>query len=104
MIDLTQKLLELDKESVKALHAAEAAGMRGKKEADLRFEQKMEEARQLFEKQKDDDLEQLSKMLDGEREKAAEALHKKMAFFRENVNIDQLVEHLVKEAKDRICR
>ena len=104
MMDLTQKLLELDGESIKALHSAEVTGMKLKKEADLRSEQKMEEARQLFEKQKKDDLERLSKMLDGGREKAAEALHKKMAFFRENVNIDQLVEHLLKEAKDRICR
>lgn len=103
MIDLTQKLLELDKKSIKALQSTGTAAMQMKKEADFHFEQKMKETEQRFEAQRERDLEELSQMLEAEKEKAVDTLHRKMTAFHENVDIDRLVEHLAAMAKERIC-
>jgi len=103
MVDLTEKLLELDRESVKVLHAAEAAAMKAKQEADLHSEKKMEEVQEQFEREKERNLRQLSEMLAEERKKAIDTLQRKQTAFQENVDIEQLVEHLAAVAKDRIC-
>lgn len=104
MIDLTQKILSLDSESALEFNHANAVSIEAKREADLRAEQQMEEAQQLFEKQKNSESEQLAKRLKTDRKRAIDTLQKKMELFDKDIEIDSLVEHLVAVAKDRICR
>jgi len=104
MIDLTQKILSLDLETALELNNANAVSMEAKREADLRAEQQMEEAQQLFEKQKNSESNLLAKSVKEDRERAINNMQQKMEAFDKDVEIDELVEHLVSVAKDRICR
>jgi len=104
MIDLTQKILSLDLEAASELNSANAVSMEAKREADLRAEERMEEAQQLFEKQKDNEVQQLSKSVKEDQQRAIRNMQQKMEAFDKDIEIDKLVEHLVSVAKDRICR
>lgn len=104
MIDLTQKILSLDLEAALELNNASAVNMEAKREADLRAEQLMKEAQQLFEKQKKSEAQQLAKSVKEDRKRAIDNLQQKMETFDKGVEIDTLVEHLVTVARDRICR
>ncbi len=104
MIDLTQKILSLDKEFALELTNANTVNMEAKREADLHAEHQMEKAYQLFEKQKNSEAIQLVKNIKENRELAIENLQKKMKTFDKEVEIDALVEDLLTMAKDRICR
>lgn len=103
MIDLTQQILSLDAEVASELNHANAVSMEAKREADLHAEQSIEEAQQLFEKEKNSEAQQLAKSVKENRERAIENLQQKMEAFDNDVEIDALVEHLVGMAKDRIC-
>jgi uncharacterized FlaG/YvyC family protein len=104
MIDLTQKILSLDVEATLELNHANTVSMEAKREADLRAEQRMEEAKQLLEKQKNSEAEQLAKSVKEDHKRAIDNLQQKMEAFDKDVEIDALVEHLVSVAKGRICR
>jgi len=104
MIDLTQKILSLDLEAALELNNANAVSMEAKREADLRAEQQMEKAKQLFEKQKNSEAKQLAKRVEDDKMRAIDNVQQKMETFDKNVKIDELVEYLLSVAKDRICR
>jgi vacuolar-type H+-ATPase subunit H len=104
MIDLTQKILSLDLEVASELNNANIVSMEAKREADLHAEQQIEEAKQLFEKQKNSEAKQLAKSVEDDRKRAIDNVQQKMETFDENVKIDELVEYLLTVAKDRICR
>ena len=103
MTDLTQKILSLDTEVTLELNTVNAVSVEVKREADLHAYQLMEEAKQLFEKQKINDEKQLVKSVKEDREQATGDLQKKMEAFDENTEINTLVEHLIMVVKDRIC-
>ena len=104
MIDLTQKILSLDTEATLELNNANAVSVETKRETDLRAEQLMEEAQQLFIKEKNSEEKQLVKSVQEDREQANNDLHKKMETFDKDLDLDSLVEHLLMKAKDHICR
>jgi vacuolar-type H+-ATPase subunit H len=104
MIDLTQKILSLDIEATLELNDANAVSMEAKREADLHAEERMQEAKQLFEKQKNSEVKQLAKNIEDDRKRAIDNVQQKMETFDKNVKIDKLVEHLLTVTKDRICR
>lgn len=104
MIDLTQKILSLDLEAASELNHANAVSMEAKREADLHAEERMKEVQKLFEKQKNSEEKELVKSVRKNREIAIGNLQQKMKDFDNNVEIDELVEHLIVVAKDRICR
>ena len=104
MIDLTQKILSLDLETTTELNHANALSMETKREADLHIEQQMEEAQLLFAKQKNSEAKQLAKSVKEDQERAIDNLQQKMETFDKDVDIDNLVEHFLTVAKDRICR
>ncbi len=103
MTDLTQKILSLDTEVTLELNTVNAVSVEVKREADLHAYQLMEEAKKLFEKQKNSEEKQLVKSVKEDREQAAGDLQKKMEAFDENTEINKLVEHLIMVVKDRIC-
>ena len=103
MTNLTQKMLSLDLKAASELNHANAVSIEAKREADFRAEQRMEESQQLFEKQKNSELQQLVKSIKEDHKSATINMQQKMEAFDKDVEIDTLVEHLVSVAKDRIC-
>lgn len=103
MTNFTQKILSLDLKAASELNHTNAVSIEAKREADLRAEQRMEEAQQLFEKQKNSEVQQLVKSIKEDHKRAISNMQQKMEAFDKDVEIDKLVEHLVSVAKDRIC-
>ena len=104
MTDLTQKILSLDLEIASQLNHVNTVSMEAKREADLHAEHQMEEAQQLFEKEKNSDLQELVKSLKANHERAIDTMHQKMEAFDKDLEIDELLEYLLAVAKDRVCR
>lgn len=103
MTDLTEKILLLDLEVTSAFKDAKIASMEAKHSADRYAEEKMEEAKEAFEKEKKGETQALEKSFDEKMKSAKYRLDEKMKAFDTRVKIDIVVEDLIKVAKERIC-
>ena len=103
MTELTQKLLRLDSQTDEELEASKELAQEVMIKADIRAKEMMSEAQILFEKQKENDLEILSKNLEKKRFLAMEVLKKNMQDFDEHFDISELVERLILVAKEKVC-
>ena len=104
MNDLTQKILDLDSESMGVLKRAEAKAAEMKKKADLSVEKRMKEAEEHFRDEKRHKLDLLHRKHEAEEKKAFMLLDQKMQTFRKDLPIEKVVEALLQEARDHICR
>ena len=103
MTDLTEKILSLDLQSASALQDAEVVSVVAKKNADKNNDHKMKEVQKLFAKEKKSESKALSESLEEERKKARSGLDQKMKTFDEGLNIDAVIDKLVKVTKEGIC-
>ena len=103
MTDLTEKTLLLDLKVTSAFKDAEAASKEAKQSADRYADQKMEEAKEAFEKEKKAQIQALEENFDEKMKSAKYKLDKKMKAFDTRVKIDIVVEALIKVAKERVC-
>lgn len=103
MTDLTEKILSLDSQSTSALQDAELVSAAAKKNVDKDSDHKMKEVQKLFEEEKKRESKVLSKSFEEERKRARSDLDQKMKTFDEGLNIDAVIDELVKVTKEGIC-
>jgi regulator of protease activity HflC (stomatin/prohibitin superfamily) len=103
MTDLTEKILSLDLQSALALQDAKALSAAAKKKADKDKDHKIKEVQKLFEEDKKSETKLHAKRFEEERKKARLNLDQKMKTFDEGLNIDAVIDELVKVTKEGIC-
>ena len=103
MTDLTEKILSLDVQSASALQDAKAVSVAAKKNADKNRDHKMKEVQKLFGEEKKSEVKALSESFSKKEKRARSGLDKKMKTFDEGLDIDAVIDALVKVTKERIC-
>lgn len=103
MTELTQKLLVLDSQTNKELELSKELAQKVMIKADSHAKKMMSEAKEVFNKQKENDIEILSNNLEKKRLLSIEILKKNKQKFDEHFDIDELVKHLILVAKEKVC-
>ena len=104
MMDLTQKIVTLDRECDTKIKKVNSATLEAEREADALAESIKEKKQHLLEEQKNTEAALLMQEMKEVRKKAIAALHQKMEIFNQEVTADKVVEHLLSTARDRVCR
>ena len=103
MTELTQKLLRLDSQTDNEVKKSNKLAQEMMVKADIRAKELMDEAGELLEKQKQNDLKILSENLEKKALLAIDVLEKRKREFDENFDITKLVERLITVAKEKVC-
>ena len=103
MMDLTQKILTLDRECDTKLKNVNSAAREAEIEVETLAASIREEKQLLLEEQKKAKMALLAREMDEAHKIAIAALQKKMKTFNKEVTVDRVVEHLLSVARDRVC-
>jgi len=103
MTELTQNLLELDSTIKEELNMANKLAQEIVIASDVHAKSLMDEARELFDKEKENELEILSNKLEKKRLLAVEELKKNINKFDKDFDITKLVDRLILVAKEKVC-
>ncbi len=102
-MNLTEKILHLDRDALTALKNSKALIVTQKQELDTRFEELQEIQERSFENQKSEDIASLTQKLEREHQKALSALEKKKERFTREFSVDRVVEQLLSTVRDQAC-
>ncbi len=102
-MDLTQKIVALDRECGIKIKKVNSTALELKREADRLAGSTREKKQQLLEEQKNTEAALLAQKMEEVHKKAIAALHQKMETFNQKVTTDKVVEFLLSAARDRVC-
>ena len=102
-MNLTQKILRLDADALRALEKSESSTLIQKQEEETHFEQLREMQERSFETQKREESAVLTQKLESEHQKALETLQRERERFAQEFSTDSVVAHLLTVARDRVC-
>lgn len=103
MTEFTQKLLILDSLIDEELKLSNKLAQETIADVDTAMQKMMNEAQDILERRKKEDLERLTKNLQTIDQQGKEALKKNMQDFDECFDIDTLVKNLILVAKEKVC-
>ncbi|RLA68646.1 MAG: hypothetical protein DRG24_09910 [Epsilonproteobacteria bacterium] len=103
MTELTQKIVDFDSQIQRGLTEADRVAQNKMKESDTRAQNLIEAQKQLFENTQKDAVSALNQKLKDERNHALRALQQKIIASDKEIDIDVLVEKLLRKAKEQVC-
>lgn len=103
MTEFTQKLLMLDSQIDEELKMSNKLAQEVMRKVDIRAKEMMDEAGELLNKQKENDLKILSKNLERKSLLAKEILEKRIQNLDKHFDISKLVQDLIVVAKEKVC-